>query len=152
MEQRERDATGRDEAVVMKQREFTNAQRVEMIKRATDNRKRIICEGCGLNITGKVIEIDHTIPEAMLVPSDRLKPLTIEMGKVLGRDCCHRAPGGKTAQDLANLAEAKNRELSDLGARRPSQIKGPAFRKPPPQRRASSPLRNDKQFPPRRQI
>lgn len=132
----------------MKRREFTNAQRVEIIKRATDACGRIICEGCGLNITGKVIEIDHTIPEAMLVPSDKLKPLTIEMGKALGRDCCHRAPGGKTAQDMANLAGAKNREISHLGARRPSQIKSAGFRPAPPQRRASTPL--ERPLPPRR--
>lgn len=121
----------------MKRREFTREQRAHMIKRASDEKGVIRCEGCGLNITGKVIEIDHTIPEAMLVASDRLKPLTIEMGKVLGRDCCHRAPGGKTAQDMSNLAEAKNREASHLGARRPSQLKGAGFRKQPPQRSAS---------------
>lgn len=119
-------------------REFSRAQKAQMLKRASDEKGVIHCEGCGLNITGKAVEFDHTIPEAMVI--DKTKPLTIEDGKALGRDCCHRAPGGKTAQDLADIAKAKRREADHLGIRPPSRLKGPKFHKAPPQRRASSPL------------
>lgn len=119
-------------------REFSRAQKAQMLKRASDEKGNIFCEGCGLNITGKAVEFDHTIPEAMVI--DKTKPLTIEEGKALGRDCCHRAPGGKTAQDLADIAKAKRREANHLGIRPPSRLKGAAFPKAPAQRRASSPL------------
>lgn len=119
-------------------REFTRAQKAQMLKRASDERGIIHCEGCGLNITGKAVEFDHTIPEAMVI--DKTKPLTIEDGKALGRDCCHRAPGGKTAQDLADIAKAKRREADHLRIAKPSQIRSAGFPKAPAQRRASSPL------------
>lgn len=117
-------------------REFSRAQKAQMLKRASDAQGNIWCEGCGLNITGKVIEFDHTIPEALIV--DKTKPLTIDDGKALGRDCCHRAPGGKTANDVAIIAKAKRQEAAHFGLR--STIKSVGFRKPPPQRRASTPL------------
>lgn len=127
-------------------REFSRSQRAQMLKRASDAQGNIWCEGCGLNITGKVIEFDHTIPEALIV--DKTKPLTIEDGKALGRDCCHRAPGGKTAQDVARIAKAKRQEAGHFGIR--STIKSAGFRKLGPQRRASAPL--EKQMPPRRNV
>jgi hypothetical protein len=146
MAERERYAARRNEAGVVKRREFSRAQKAQMLKRASDEKGNIFCEGCGLNITGKAVEFDHTIPEAMVI--DKTKALTIEDGKALGRDCCHRAPGGKTAQDLANIAKAKRREAKHAGIRPPSQIKSRGFAKSEPQRRASSPL--SKQLPARR--
>ena len=130
----------------MKRREFTREQKAQMIKRASDAQGLIWCEGCGLNLTGKVIEFDHTIAEALVI--DKAKPLTIADGKVLGRDCCHRAPGGKTAQDVAIISEAKRREAAHLGIRRQPQIKSRGFAKRPPQRKASAPL--TRPLPPRR--
>lgn len=130
----------------MNRREFTRAQKAQMLKRASDAQGNIWCEGCGLNITGKVVEFDHTIAEALVI--DKTKPLTIDDGKALGRDCCHRAPCGKTAQDVAVIAKAKRQEAGHLGIRPASRLKGPAFAKPAPQRRASRPLA--KQLPPRR--
>ncbi len=91
------------------------AQKVAMIKRAMTGTGQILCEGCGLNVTGKVIEFDHVIAEALVL--DKSVALTIADGLVLGRDCCHRAPGGKTAHDLADIAEAKRREARHLGIR-----------------------------------
>lgn len=132
----------------MTRREFSRAQKAQMLKRASDAQGNIWCEGCGLNVTGKAVEFDHTIPEAMVV--DKTKPLTIDDGKALGRDCCHRAPGGKTAQDMADLAKAKRREADHLGIRKAPTIQSRGFSKAPPQRRASSPLRQDKQLPQRR--
>lgn len=130
----------------MRRREFSRAQKAQMLKRASDEKGNIFCEGCHLNITGKAVEFDHTIPEAMII--DKTKPLTIEDGKALGRDCCHRAPGGKTAQDVADIAKAKRREAKHAGIRPPSQIKSRGFESRPPQRRASSPL--TKQLPERK--
>lgn len=132
----------------MTRREFSRAQKAQMLKRASDAKGIIHCEGCGLNITGKAVEFDHVIPEAMVI--DKTKPLTIEHGKALGRDCCHRAPGGKTAQDMANIAKAKRREANHLGIRPPSRLKGAGFPKAPAQRRATSPL--TKQMPARRGV
>lgn len=128
----------------MTRREFTKAQKAEMIRRASDAEGNIFCEGCGLNVTGKVIEFDHTIAEALIL--DKSRKLSADDGKVLGRDCCHRSPDGKTAQDMAIIAEAKRREAKHLGIR--SKLSGPGFRKEAPQRRASSPLA--KPLPPRR--
>lgn len=122
-----------------RRREFTRAQKVAMIKRAMDAHGNIRCEGCGLNVTGKVVEFDHVIAEALVL--DKAHTLTIEDGRVLGRDCCHRVPGTKTARDLAAIAEAKRREARHLGirpARRPLTSRG--FPTVPPQHAASRPL------------
>lgn len=119
----------------MKRREFTKAQKAQMIKRASDEQGRIFCEGCGLNVTGKRIEFDHTIAEALVI--DKTKPLTIEDGKVLGMDCCHRGPDGKTAQDVAIIAKAKRQEAGHLNIRRPSTLKGAGFKRYAAQRSAS---------------
>lgn len=116
-------------------REFTRAQKVAMLKRAMDAQGRIYCQGCGLNISGKAIEFDHVIPEALIL--DKTRELSADDGRVLGRDCCHRAPGAKTAQDLAVIAEAKRREARHLGIK-PLRSRG--FRRPAPQLRASRPL------------
>lgn len=116
-------------------REFTRAQKVAMLKRAMDGQGRIHCQGCGLNISGKAIEFDHVIPEALIL--DKTRELSAHDGRVLGRDCCHRAPGAKTAQDLAVIAEAKRREARHLGIK-PLPSRG--FRRTAPQLRASRPL------------
>jgi hypothetical protein len=104
----------------MTRREFTKAQKAEMIRRASDAKGNIFCEGCGLNVTGKQVEFDHTIPEALIL--DKSRKLTADDGKMLGRDCCHRAPGGKTAQDVTNIARAKRREARHLGIRPKSKF------------------------------
>lgn len=118
-----------------RRREFTRAQKVAMIQRAMDEAGCIRCEGCGLNISGKVIEFDHIVAEALVL--DKRTPLEIDDGRVLGRDCCHRAPGAKTAHDLAAIAEAKRRQARHLGIR-PSVSR--EFQRAPPQQRASRPL------------
>ena len=106
-------------------REFTRALKAEMLKRAMDGKGQIRCEGCGLNITGKVIEFDHIVAEALVL--DKTVPLTSRDGRVLGRDCCHRVPGGKTAQDCSDIAEAKRREARHLGIRRSEQGRRKGF-------------------------
>ena len=120
---------------MQRRREFTRAQKVAMLKRAMDGASCIRCEGCGLNISGKVIEFDHTIPEGLVL--DKERDLDLTDGRVLGRDCCHRAPGAKTARDIAAIAEAKRREARHLGIKR---LTSRGFLKAPPQRPASRPL------------
>ena len=97
----------------MTRREFTKAMKAEMLRRAMDENGRVRCESCGLDVTGKPIEFDHTIPEAMIL--DKTRPLTAADGKLLGQKCCHRAPGGKTAKDVADIAKAKRREAAHGG-------------------------------------
>lgn len=121
-----------------RRREFTRAQKVAMIKRAMDAQGCIRCEGCGLNVTGKVVEFDHVIAEALVL--DKAHMLTMEDGRVLGRDCCHRAPGTKTARDLAAIAEAKRREARYLGVRSTRPLTSRGFPTVPPQHAASRPL------------
>lgn len=105
-------------------REFSRRQKAEIALRATNAAGRVTCEGCGLVLGRKLYEIDHTIPEALVV--DKTKPLTIEDGKLLGKACCHR--GGKTAKDQGDIARAVRRQCKDLGVpKRPS-----SFPKPPP--------------------
>lgn len=124
----------------MKRREFPTALRIEMSRRAMNGDGDICCEGCGLNLRGKAIEFDHIIPEAMRLPHEMAMKLTAADGQVLGRDCCHRAPGGKTATDIANIAEAKRREAGHIGAK----VRKPWPKRPrepaPPQARATTPL------------
>lgn len=121
----------------LKRREFSKPLKAEMLRRASDEKGRIWCEGCGLNVTGKKVEFDHTIPEALIL--DKKRPLTAADGKLLGLDCCHRGPDGKTAQDVADIAEAKRREAKRGGFDQP-KLRGASFKKRPRQRSASRPL------------
>lgn len=121
-----------------RRREFSRSQKVAMLKRAMDEAGRILCEGCGLNISGKAIEFDHVIPEALIL--DKHRELGVDDGRVLGRDCCHRAPGSKTASDLAAIAEAKRREARHLGLRPTRGLTSRGFVPAPPQHAASRPL------------
>ncbi|PTM40312.1 hypothetical protein [Bosea sp. 124] len=109
-----------------------------MIKRAMARAGQIHCEGCGLNVTGKVIEFDHIVPEALIL--DKSAGLDIADGRVLGRDCCHRRPGGKTASDLSDIADAKRREAKHFGIRSKPGFRATGFAAPEPQRSASRPL------------
>lgn len=90
--------------------------------RATNERGRIACEGCGLVLGSRPYHIDHTIPDAMFL--DKSRDLTAADGKLLGVECCHKP---KTAIDLGALAKAKRLEARRFGIRKPS-----TFPKPPP--------------------
>jgi len=103
-------------------REFTKRQKAEIVHRAMNAAGRIACEGCGLVLGHRPYEIDHTIPEGLLIY--RREPLTIAEGKLLGKACCHR--GGKTAKDVGDIARAVRREAKHLGIK-----KRTGFRKPP---------------------
>jgi hypothetical protein len=103
----------------MTRREFSRKQRFEIIKRASNHKGQITCEGCGLVLGPKAWEIDHTIAEALVI--DKSKPLTIEEGRLLGM-CCHRGPDGKTASDVTAIAKAKRLERRQMGIKKPSRF------------------------------
>lgn len=105
-------------------REFTNAQRMQIVGRAMNERGLLCCEGCGLVLGHKRWEIDHTIPEAFVV--DKSRPLTIADGKLLGMACCHR--NGKTAADVAQIAKMKRQERAYRGDRKRSPWRRDGFR------------------------
>jgi hypothetical protein len=126
----------------MSRREFKRADKAAMLLRSRDENGVIRCEGCGMDLTGKRFEYDHTIAEALVV--DKSKPLTAKDGKLLGVDCCHRGPGGKTAKDVAAIAKAVRREAFHTGAK----VRGKGF--PPAKRRGGASVPLTKQLPPRR--
>jgi len=77
----------------------------------------IRCEKCGIDLTGKKYEIDHTIPEG-LVPNFRKDvKLTVTEGQLLG-ECCHRGKEGKTAKDVKQIAKARRQSAKFLGLRK----------------------------------
>lgn len=99
-------------------REFSPSVRDEIIERSKNERGQICCEGCSLVLGAKRWDIDHTIPEAMVM--DKSRPLTKDDGKLLGLACCHKP---KTAQDVKAIAKAKRRSRKHNGDRRtPRQL------------------------------
>ena len=107
-------------------REFPRKVRFEIIKRASDEKRGLICEGCGLVLGAKPWHIDHTIPDALEI--DKSADLTATDGKLLGWDCCHKP---KTAVDVGNIARAERRFGKDRGDRpaRRSSLSHPTLRK-----------------------
>lgn len=100
----------------MSRREFPRKVRFEIIKRASDDKGRLVCEGCGL-VQPKTWHIDHTIPDALML--DKSRPLTADDGRLLGWDCCHKP---KTAVDVSNIARAERRHGKDRGDKKPSRF------------------------------
>ena len=95
-----------------RRREFSRKQRGQIICRATDPVSGLVkCEGCGLVLGRKPFEIDHTIPEELL--TDKSRPLTIEDGKLLGKDCCHKP---KTANDIRAIRKSDRVRDRNTGA------------------------------------
>lgn len=105
-------------------REFPKRLRVEIVNRAMQLSGRIVCEGCGLVLAAKRYEIDHVIPEALVI--DKARALTAADGQLLGVECCHRGGRNKTAADVGQIAKAKRQRAVHIGAKR---AKG--FWKPP---------------------
>ena len=100
----------------MKHREFSNAVKAEIVRRATNCHNQICCEGCDLVLGKKPHHIDHTIPDALYL--DKSRPLTAADGKLLGWDCCHKP---KTAVDVGVIAKNRRREAKHLGIKHTSR-------------------------------
>jgi hypothetical protein len=106
--------------------EFSLADQVAIVRRATDSSFRIHCEGCGAWLKSrKDYEIDHRLAEGMRV--DRSRKLTAKDGQLLCVAVCHPQ---KTRADKGSIAEAKRREAAELGLKRPSKVKIPRRPKP----------------------
>lgn len=103
----------------MTRREFSRAQKAQIVHRAMNYRGQVCCESCGLVLGHKKFEIDHTLAEALV--TDKTKPLVIEDGRLLGLDCCHKP---KTRTDKGVIAKAVRRELKiGLGIRKASSFR-----------------------------
>jgi hypothetical protein len=99
----------------MARREFPRKVRAAIIARATNARNQITCEGCGLILDGKPFEVDHTVPEGLIV--NNAPPLTADDGKLLGKACCHRGgPDGKTARDIRAIRKSDRQRDKASGA------------------------------------
>lgn len=107
---------------MVSRRDFKRKVRFEIIKRASDEKRGLVCEGCGLVLGSKAWHIDHTIPDALAI--DKSADLTAADGKLLGWDCCHKP---KTAKDQGDIAKSARRFAKHRGDRKPS-----TWRKPPP--------------------
>lgn len=109
----------------MSRREFTPMVYAEIVRRATDERLGVVCEGCSLVLSGKPYHVDHTIPDALLL--DKKRKLTAADGKLLGVECCHTP---KTKDDVSNIARAKRRERKHRNhERRKSSLCHPDFKR-----------------------
>ena len=124
----------------MGRRNFTRNQREQIIERSKRN-GLICCEGCGLVLGEKPYEIDHIIAEALRPEADKQKPITIAEGQLLGKDCCHRGPDGKTRKDVKAIAKGKRQYDRANGLKTKVKAKIPS----PPKPRKPAP----KQLPPR---
>lgn len=124
----------------MARREFTKTVYAQIVKRALHPKHGICCEGCGLVLGRKPYHIDHTIPDALQV--DKSRKLTVDDGKLLGVDCCHKP---KTVEDQGVIAKAKRNEAAYLGFKtKPSKpLRGAPFPK------STKPKHERAQLPPR---
>ena len=125
-----------------KRREFTKPVMAQIVKRAMTADGQIACESCGLVLGRKPYNIDHTIPDGLVV--DKSKKLTAEEGKLLGKGCCHDP---KThGIDVPAIAKAKRNEAKEYGFGRPKQtIRNAPFARSEKARPAPKPA-----LPPRR--
>jgi hypothetical protein len=115
-------------------REFTIADQVAIVRRATDSSWRIHCERCGVWCKSrKDYAIDHIIAEGMRPEADRKRKLTPADGQLLCVAVCHPP---KTRAEKGDIAEAKRREAAELGIERPGKSR---FLRPP--RREKKPTR-----------
>lgn len=116
-------------------RDFPRKVKAQAILRANG-----CCEACSAKLKVGEAEVDHVLPDAL-----GGEPV-LSNARVLCR-VCHRA---KSADDIGRIRKADRQRDRHTGAiAKPSLIRSAGFRPSPPQRRASTPLRDDKRLPPR---
>jgi hypothetical protein len=110
-------------------REFTTADIVEIVQRATDKKTwQVHCERCGAWCKSpRDRRIDHIIPEAMRPYADMWRKLTPRDGQLFCIPCHDKF---KTPRDMGDIAEAKRREAAELGIERPGKAKIARRKKP----------------------
>ncbi|MFN3169258.1 MAG: hypothetical protein ACE37E_01035 [Hyphomicrobiales bacterium] len=121
-------------------RKFTPSQKEQIRERSKNAKGQICCEGCGLVLGAKPHEIDHVLAEKLRPDADKKQPLKLVEGQLLGVDCCHRGPDGKTKRDVSMIAKAKRMERKHFEGRKPSSFKSKGFTPAPPQNTATRPL------------
>jgi hypothetical protein len=100
-------------------REFSVACQLAIVERARDESGRILCERCKVwTKSRKDWEIDHVLPEGMRPFNDKARALTPAEGQLLCAAVCHKE---KTAEDKANISQAKRRNSFGLGLRKPGK-------------------------------
>ena len=120
----------------MRRRDFPRKVKAQAILRANG-----CCEACSAKLKVGEAEVDHILPDAL-----GGEPI-LSNARVLCR-VCHRA---KTDQDIGRIRKADRQRDRHSGAlAKPSLIRSRGFEPPAPQRRASTPLPEHKQLPPRR--
>jgi|SRR5688572_3805358 len=85
--------------------EFKAAAKLAMFQRA-GGPEDVHCEGCGLRLGGKPFDYDHTV-EIWELPFDlielfRKNGVPAEYGKLLGKNCCHKAKSARKAGERAH--------------------------------------------------
>lgn len=111
----------------MSRRNFTRQQKESIVDRATDAAGTVRCEKCKAALKRGSWEIDHIIAEALRPEADKKAKITVAEGQLLGKDCCHRGPDGKTNKDVAQIAKAKRQHAGHNGIK--SAPKGRGFPK-----------------------
>ena len=105
----------------LKRREFSVADRVSIVQRATDEAGLIHCERCGSWCKRRAdYEIDHIIAEGMRPKADKKRKLVAADGQLLCVAVCHPP---KTKRDNEDINEAKRREQRALLLVRPGRRK-----------------------------
>jgi hypothetical protein len=97
-------------------REFSRRLVAAILLRATNDDGELCCEGCGIVLGFKPYEIDHILPEALVM--DKSAPLTAADGQLLGVACCHRGGANKTKTDIQRIRKADRQRDRHRGALR----------------------------------
>ena len=104
-----------------RRREFTTADIVAIVQRATSEDWKVRCERCSAWCKSpKDRRIDHIIPEGMRPLVDLKRKLTPADGQLLCVPCHDEF---KTPRDQSDIGEAKRREAAELGIERPGKAK-----------------------------
>lgn len=103
-----------------KRREFSVADQLAIIRRATDGGGRVHCEGCGVWVKSRnAYQIDHILAEKMRPTADLRHKLVPGDGQIL----CLQCHSKKSRRDKQNIAGAKRTEAAALGLTRPGKRK-----------------------------
>lgn len=102
-------------------RNFTLADRIAIVGRASDPAGRVHCERCGAWCRKRAdYEIDHVVPEGMRPAADLTRKLTPADGQLLCVALCHPQ---KTRADKGDIGKAKRLESAELGVKPPPRRK-----------------------------
>jgi len=102
-------------------RNFTLADRIAIVGRASDQAGRVHCERCGAWCRKKAdYQIDHIIPEGMRPTADLQRKLTPADGQLLCVALCHPQ---KTRADKGDIGKAKRLEAAELRVKPPPRRK-----------------------------